>query len=453
MMAANDAEEHPRKRIERLAAELKVGETDEQVALRLDEQDSFAELKTRFEIPPAKAGTTTRDQAIYLCGNSLGCMPRRAREYVGSELDKWSKFGVDGHFEEPFPWVTIDESVRDASARIVGAEPQEVCVMNSLTVNLHLMMVAFYRPTAEKFKILVETKAFPSDMHMLESQVRFHGLDPDVAIVRMCPREGELTIRTEDIAQTIASEPQLALVMMSGVQYYTGQRFDIRQVTAAAHEAGIPIGWDLAHAVGNVPLSLHEDGVDFACWCSYKYLNSGPGGIAGCFVHQRHGAAPDLKSGPRFAGWWGHRKSDRFDMSHTFIPSPGAQGFMLSNPPVLCCATLRASLDVFDEAGGVAALRGKSELLTAYLELLLDRELAEHVSIFTPRDVTQRGCQLSLSFKAGVSEVFERLAQQDIICDVRKPDVMRVAPTPLYNSFKDVWDFIQILKSVLTPSG
>eukprot|EP00616_Rhizochromulina_sp_CCMP1243_P006600 CAMPEP_0118966414 /NCGR_PEP_ID=MMETSP1173-20130426/3888_1 /TAXON_ID=1034831 /ORGANISM="Rhizochromulina marina cf, Strain CCMP1243" /LENGTH=442 /DNA_ID=CAMNT_0006915191 /DNA_START=27 /DNA_END=1355 /DNA_ORIENTATION=- len=437
---------HPVETIQAVAAEVGAELTARQVAEELDARDEFRQLRSRFAIPPSKAGPKP---SIYLCGNSLGCMPLKAKDYVVEQMDKWAATGVDGHFEEPFPWVTIDESVRDGMARIVGAQPQEVCVMNSLTVNLHLMMVAFYRPTSAKFKVLVEAKAFPSDAHMLESQVRHHGLDPEEAIIKIGPREGEVTIRTEDVLNIIQSDQQLALVLMSGVQYYTGQRFDLKTITAAAREANVPVGWDLAHAVGNVPLSLHDDDVDFACWCSYKYLNSGPGGIAGCFVNERHGSAPDLTSGPRFAGWWGHRKSDRFDMSHTFIPSTGAQGFMLSNPPVICCSTLRASLEVFDEAGGVQKLRSKSEVLTAYLEALIDSEVADHVTIFTPRDVAQRGCQLSLTFKNGVSDVFDKLSAAGVVCDVRKPDVMRIAPTPLYNSFCDVWDFIQLLKKVL----
>ena len=390
-----------------------------------------------------------------MCGNSLGCMPARAREYVVAELDKWAQWGVEGHFEEPFPWVTIDESVKDASARLVGAKPEEVCIMNSLTVNLHLMMVSFYRPDAAtgKVKILVEEKAFPSDMHMLESQVRFHGLDPAEAIVKLTARPGEVTLRTEDVVEVLARRKgELALVLMSGVQYYTGQLFDIAAISAAAREHGVACGWDLAHAAGNVPLRLHADGPDFACWCTYKYLNSGPGNIAGCFVHERHGSHGSLATLPRFAGWWGHRKEDRFFMAHEFVPSAGAQGFMCSNPPVLCCAALRASLDCFEEAGGVAATRRKSLLLTGYLEALLDADevLKKEVVIFTPRDPAARGCQLSLTFTSGgVEEVNRDLAAAGVICDVRKPDVMRVAPAPLYNSFADVRTFTVLLRDVL----
>ena len=387
-------------------------------------------------------------------------MPTKTREYVGAELDKWAKHGVDGHFEEPLPWVSVDESVRDASARLVGAKPSEVVIMNSLTVNLHLMMVSFYRPdkATGKVKVLVEGKAFPSDMHMLQSQVLFHGLDPNEAIVKLEPREGEVTLRTEDVVATIeAQQGEIALVLMSGLQYYTGQAFDIKAITACARGCGLPVGWDLAHAVGNVPLNLHDDGPDFACWCTYKYLNSGPGNIAGCFVHERHGHHADLASLPRFAGWWGHRKEDRFVMDHTFIPSAGAQGFMVSNPPVLCCAALRASLDVYDAAGGVPALRGKSERLTGLLERLVDGlaaedpRLAGQVTIFTPRDPKARGCQLSLSFACpgGVGPVFDKLTDKGVICDVHKPVVMRVAPTPLYNTYCDVFDFVQCLKATL----
>jgi kynureninase len=292
-------------------------------------------------------------------------------------------------------------------------------------------------------------------MHMLQSQVLFHGFDPETAIVKLEPKEGEVTLNTADVIDTInKNKDEIALVMMSGVQYYTGQRFDINKITSAARAAGIPVGWDLAHAAGNVPLSLHDDNVDFACWCSYKYLNSGPGGIAGCFVHERHGSHESLASLPRFAGWWGHRASDRFDMNHEFIASPGAQGFMLSNPPVLCVAALRASLEVFDEAGGVNALRRKSLKLTAYLERLLkdfdnDPLLKNKVSIFTPTESSDRGCQLSLFFSVPVSSVSDFLVSRGVICDVRKPSVIRVAPTPLYNSYTDVFDFCTELKSSL----
>ena len=472
--------------MESIASRLGYEAWDERIVEILDSEDELKGMRRHFHIPPSSSSSlsleslsqaTNVEKSIYMCGNSLGCMPIRARHYVSAELDKWATLGVEGHFDEPLPWVSIDESVRDGSARLVGAKREEVVVMNSLTVNLHLMMVSFYRPNklSGKVKILVEEKAFPSDMHMLESQVRYHGLDPEEVIVKLAPRPNDLTLRVEDIIETITrlGDPsrasassltasnedevpvgtgELALVLMSGVQYYTGQFFDIEGISKAARQAGAMCGWDLAHAVGNVPLNLHDDGPDFACWCTYKYLNSGPGNIAGCFIHERHGSHTDLESLPRFAGWWGHRKEDRFLMAPKFVPSQGAQGFMCSNPPVLCCATLRASLECFEEAGGIVAIRRKSILLTGFLEELLESDvvLRENVKVFTPRDHRARGCQLSLAFKGGgVEEVNRRLAIAGVICDVRKPDVMRVAPAPLYNSFADVRSFAFILKETL----
>mmetsp|Transcript_14108 Transcript_14108/g.21108 ORF Transcript_14108/g.21108 Transcript_14108/m.21108 type:complete len:454 (-) Transcript_14108:100-1461(-) len=419
-----------------------------------DTEDALRDYKQEFVFPPAPP-SSPRDTCIYLCGNSLGLQPRGLQAQIQIQLNKWSEQGVEAHFDQPTPWVSIDDIVVDSMANLVGALPSEVVVMNSLTANLHLMMSAFYKPNEKRFKIMTEKRAFPSDTHAVVSQIKFHGLDPAVALVEVAPREGEVTLRTEDILATIREHgDSLALVMLSGVQYGTGQFFDIPTITKETHAVGAVAGWDLAHAVGNVILSLHEWDVDFACWCTYKYLNSGPGCIGGCFVHERNGRVTREEDGSysfmnRFSGWWGHRLEDRFQMDPEFIPVEGAYGFRLSNPPVVCVACVRASLDVFDKAG-MPALRAKSVRLTAYLEYLIKEELADDVSIFTPVDPDARGCQLSLTFNKGnVDDIFEKLKGYGVVCDVRKPNIMRIAPTPLYNSFTDVFDFVSILKAIL----
>ena len=428
----------------------------------MDARDPLSCFRSEFHFPrtPASADPALRapgSEAIYLCGNSLGLQPRNAQGYVVEELEKWQRYGVEGHFPDVNavrPWVSADEDCRDDMARIVGARPVEVAIMNTLTVNLHLLMCAFYRPTATRFKILMEGKAFPSDKFAVASQITHHGYDAEEGIIEMWAREGETTVRTEDIEAMIAERgEEIAVVMFSGIQYYTGQLFQMGRITKAAHAAGCKVGFDLAHAVGNAPLHLHDWGCDFACWCTYKYLNSGPGCIGGAFVHERHKDTPQEELPGRLVGWWGHRKSDRFEMNHEFIPSPGAQSFMHSNPPVLCCATLRASTEVFARAG-MENLRQKSLLLTAYLEHLIDTRLgAEHVNIVTPRDPEQRGAQLSLVFTTDIVSVHEAISAQGVICDVRKPSVMRIAPTPLYNSFRDVYDFVELLHQMLVVKG
>lgn len=347
-------------------------------------------------------------------------------------------------------------------AKMVGASESEVIFMNSLTANLHFMMVAFYRPTATRFKILMEKKAFPSDYHAIISQIQLHGFDVESALIEVGPREGETLIRQEDIEAAIEAEGEsIALILFSGIQYYTGQLFDMRQITACGKAKGCNVGFDLAHAVGNVPLQLHDWGCDFACWCTYKYLNSGPGCMGGCFVHEQHGQAtfqPDTLSSkyptpvpPRLAGWWGHRSSDRFVMEPTFVPEEGAAGFRVSNPPMVCVACVKASLALF-EAAGMQRLRAKSLLLTGYFEYLLRRELASQVTILTPSDPQQRGCQLSLTFHStttSAEQILAVLKEEGVFGDVRKPNVIRIAPTPLYNSFQDVFHFVAILKRIL----
>lgn len=361
------------------------------------------------------------------------------------------------------PWLDIDDTVSESMASLVGALQSEVVLMNSLTCNLHLMMISFYQPTASRFKILIEQKAFPSDYHAVVSQLQLHGYDPSSALLVLSPREGEAVIHQQDFEELMQSEgSSIALVLFSGVQYYTGQLFDVQRITALAHEHGCLVGFDLAHAVGNVPLSLHDWRCDFACWCTYKYMNCGPGSIGGCFVHEKHGRGTPVTdtSGTfiepvprRLAGWWGHRRQDRFLMEPAFIPCEGANGFRVSNPPVLLIACVRASLDIFDQVG-MEALRKKSILLTGYLEHLINTELRDFgATIFTPSVPNQRGCQLSISFdrmKMSIEEILERLNASGVICDSRKPNVLRVAPTPLYNSFVDVFDFIRIMKSILS---
>ncbi|RKG91078.1 kynureninase [Corallococcus sp. CA049B] len=417
-----------------------VYENTDVFAYGLDAADPLRPLRDEFLFPPAPSGAPT----IYLAGNSLGLQPRKARKYVQMEMEDWERLGVEGHVHGRHPWLPYHEQLTDMVARVVGAQPIEVVVMNTLSVNLHLMMVSFYRPTRERFKILIEGGAFPSDQYAVASQARFHGYDPKEAIVRLMPREGEDTLRSEDILEAIERHgKELALVMLGSVNYLTGQAFDLREITRVAHAQGCKVGFDLAHAAGNLKLSLHDDGPDFAVWCSYKYLNGGPGSLGGVFVHERHAHSPQL---PRFEGWWGHNKATRFEMGPTFDPLPGAEGWQLSNPPIFQLAALRSSLELFDRAT-MAALRQKSDQLTGYMEFLLDRLPAGYVSITTPRDLKQRGAQLSLRFKGEPKRLLQRLSAAGIICDFREPDIIRAAPTPLYNTYLDVFRFVKALEA------
>ena len=417
-----------------------VYENTDVFAYGLDAADPLRPLRDEFLFPPAASGAP----AIYLAGNSLGLQPRKARKYVQMEMEDWERLGVEGHVHGRHPWLPYHEQLTDMVARVVGAQPQEVVVMNTLSVNLHLMMVSFYRPTRERFKILIEGGAFPSDQYAVASQARFHGYDPKEAIVRLMPREGEDTLRSEDILEAIERHgKELALVMLGSVNYLTGQAFDLREITRVAHAQGCKVGFDLAHGAGNLKLSLHDDGPDFAVWCSYKYLNGGPGSLGGVFVHERHAHSPQL---PRFEGWWGHNKATRFEMGPTFDPLPGAEGWQLSNPPIFQLAALRSSLELFDRAT-MAALRAKSDQLTGYLEFLLDRLPAGYVTITTPRDLKQRGAQLSLRFKGEPKRLLQRLSAAGIICDFREPDIIRAAPAPLYNTYLDVFRFVKALEA------
>jgi kynureninase len=412
-------------------------------ARRQDEQDPLRAFRNQFYIPPVQGR-----ESIYLCGNSLGLQPKTARAAVEQEFRDWQLLGVEGHFQGTNPWLHYHEYLADQAAQVVGARPAEVVAMNSLTTNLHLMLVSFYRPTKKRFKIITEAGAFPSDQYALETQVRCHGLDPGQVIVELTPRPGEHTLRPDDILAAIREHgPQLALIMMGGLNYYTGQVFDLAAITRAGHEAGALVGFDLAHAAGNIALALHDWEVDFAVWCTYKYLNSGPGGVSGTFVHEKHGQDPTL---PRFGGWWGHDKEERFQMRKGFKPMPGAAGWQLSNASIFPMAIHKASLDIF-AAATMPALRRKSELLTGYTAYLIQAIGAppEVLEIITPADPRQRGCQLSLLVHRNGRGVFESLTAAGVILDWREPNVIRVAPTPLYNTFEEVYRFAEILKKSL----
>jgi len=410
----------------------------------LDRLDPLAALRDKFYIPRSLDGL----EQIYLCGNSLGLQPKSARVTIDEILDSWALNAVEGHFAGDHPWLSYHEFITEKMAHLVGAIPSEVVAMNSLTVNLHLMMVSFYRPTAERYKVLIEKNVFPSDRYAVHSQINFHGLDSADALIEVCPRIGEYNIRNDDLLELIDREGErIALILFPGVQYYTGQAFDLTEITHAGHRKGCRVGFDLAHAVGNLRLQLHESDADFAVWCSYKYLNAGPGAVAGCFVHERHGGQSDL---PRFAGWWGHDKASRFQMPDRFSALSGAEGWQISNPQILSMAPLLASLDLFEHAD-MSALRVKSERLTGYLEFLLNTRCGDRMSIITPASVDQRGAQLSIrvnSKNAKGKRVHEKLGQTGIVCDWREPDVIRVAPVPLYNKFMDVFEFVERIRTM-----
>ena len=408
----------------------------EEFAAAMDARDPLAHFRSRFFVPKTRTG----DDCIYLCGHSLGLQPKTASAYVEQELRDWAKLGVDGHFHASHPWMPYHRLLTQQTATLVGAHPGEVVVMNSLTVNLHLMMASFYRPTTNKHKILVEGGAFPSDQYAVKSQIRFHGFDPDSSLLELTPREGETCLRDEDIEALIDREgDSIALILIGGVNYVTGQAFDMAEITKAGRRKGCVVGFDLAHAVGNIPLQVHDWGPDFAVWCNYKYLNGGPGCVGGCFVHERHARAWQL---PRFAGWWGHDENTRFQMGPDFRPMEGAEGWQLSNPPILALAALRASLEIFYEAG-LERLRSKSLLLTAYIQFLLDQQDAPKFSLITPREKNRRGAQISIRLPHGGRKLCDQLATAGMIGDWREPDTFRVAAVPLYNSYQDVYRFVQ----------
>jgi kynureninase len=410
----------------------------EEFTLQLDANDELKHYRNEFHIPLQKNG----EEHIYLCGNSLGLQAKRTAEFINQELKDWATFGVEGHFHAKNPWMPYHEFLTESYSKIVGAKKSEVVAMNTLTVNLHLMMVSFYRPTSKRHKIIIEADAFPSDIYAVESQIKHHGYSAEESLIKLTPRDGESAIRTEDIEVIIEREgDEIALIMLGGVNYYTGQVFDFEKITKSAQEKGIVVGFDLAHAAGNVKLDLHKWGVDFAVWCSYKYLNSGPGSVAAAFVHEKHHNS-DL---PRFAGWWGHNKEDRFEMPDEFKAIKSAEGWQLSNPPILSLAAIRASLSIFDEVG-MDKLIAKSKKLTDYLLFLLDTIETDRIEIITPKE---RGCQISIRVKNGNKELFDKITEKGVIADWREPDVIRVAPVPLYNSYMDVFNFYKILESAL----
>lgn len=423
-------------------------------AKSLDAADPLRRFRGEFHIPPSPAHTDGAP-SIYLCGNSLGLMPRAARAAIEEDLADWARLGVEGHFHAKHPWYPYHEFLRESAAELVGAMPREVVVMNSLTVNLHLLMLSFYQPTRERFKILIDWPCFPSDVYAVKSQIRLRGFDPDSGLLMLKPREGEHTIRTEDAEAFLAREGKsIAMVLLAGVNFVTGQFMDIARITKAAHAAGCVIGWDCAHAAGNIDLKLHDWNADFAAWCSYKYLNSGPGAVAGAFIHERHFSRPDYDAMHRLEGWWGNDPDSRFKMGPEFTPVRSADAWQLSNPPILAMTPVRVSLDLFRQAG-MKNLREKSQKLTAYLESLVNDIAKEpaaqkhRISIITPRESNTRGCQLSIMTEVGAKELHKKLGEQGVLCDFREPNVIRVAPVPLYNSFHDCWRFAGALRAAL----
>jgi len=407
-------------------------------ASNLDVNDKLKKYRSQFYIPLQKNGT----EQIYLCGNSLGLQPKITRKYLNQELNDWASLGVEGHFHAKNPWLPYHEYLTESYSKIIGAKKTEVIAMNSLTVNLHLMMVTFYRPTSKRYKILIEADAFPSDIYAVESQINFHGYNIDDALIKLTPRHGDSAIKTDDIEELLNEQgDEIALIMLGGVNYYTGQVFDFKKITNLGHKKGIKVGFDLAHAAGNIKLELHSWKVDFAVWCSYKYLNSGPGSVAGAYIHSRHHDNNLL----RFSGWWGHNKDDRFKMPDKFNPIKSAEGWQLSNPPILSLAAIRASLSIFDEVG-MNALVLKSQKLTDYLIFLLELIDTNRINVITPK---KRGCQVSIRVNNGNKMLFDAITKKGVIADWREPDVIRVAPVPLYNSFTDVFNFYTILKEEL----
>ena len=415
-------------------------------ARQLDHNDPVRSFRDKFYFPIING-----QECIYFTGNSLGLQPKTTQDYILNELEDWASFGVEGHFHARQPWFSYHEMFPHLLTKIVGALPEEIVVMNQLTVNLHLLMATFYQPTQERYKIICEAKAFPSDQYAFESQARFNGFDPDKAVIEVAPRDGEHVIRTEDIINTIKQHSnEVALVIFSGVNYYNGQVFDMQAICKAAHEAGAYCGFDLAHAAGNIELHLHDWDVDFACWCSYKYLNSGPGGVAGAFIHQKHIGNKKLR---RLAGWWGYEKDTRFQMEKGFKPIATAEGWQLSNAPVLSMAAHKASLDIFEEAG-MENLIAKGKQLSDYLFFIIEQINAgtkeKRIEVITPKEA--KGCQVSMLMLKKGREVFEALKNNGVIADWREPNVIRVAPVPLYNSFEDVWKFGEIVNSILNKS-
>lgn len=411
-------------------------------AKQLDKEDKLSSLRNRFLIPKDKNG----DDWLYFTGNSLGLQPKSTKNYISQELEDWANLGVEGHFEAKHPWIKYHEYLTDKMAKVVGAKPLEVVIMNTLTTNLHLLMVSFYQPTKTKYKIVIESDAFPSDRYAVESQLKFHGFNADEDVILWKPRKGEELLRIEDLEEIVENQgDEIALLLIGGVNYYTGQFLDLKRIAEIGHSKDCIVGIDLAHGAGNVQPNLHDSGVDFSAWCTYKYLNSGPGSIAGLFVHEKHAYKKDL---PRFAGWWNHNKETRFNMRQSFDVLTGAEGWQLSNPPVLAMAPILASLDLFEEVG-MEALREKSEKLTGFFEFLINDIGTDDIKIITPKSPKERGCQLSIQVKNADKSLHKKLIENHVITDWREPDVIRCAPVPMYNSFEDVYQMVEILNQLL----
>jgi len=407
-----------------------------------DQLDPLSDYRNQFHIPKDEDG----NELVYLCGNSLGLQPKITKSYINQELEDWANLGVEGHTEAKNPWLPYHEFLTESMAKVVGAKPIEVVTMNTLTANLHFMMVSFYKPTPERYKIIIEADAFPSDKYAVESQLRHHGFDDKEGLILWKAREGEELVRYEDLESILEKHGnEVALIMIGGVNYYTGQYFDLKRISKLGHSYGCMVGFDCAHGAGNVTLNLHDSGADFAVWCTYKYLNSGPGSLAGAFVHERHAHNKDLN---RFTGWWSHNKQTRFNMRHDFDQLPGAEGWQLSNPPILSLAAIRASLDIFNDVG-INKLNEKSRKLTGYFEFLLKQLGEDIIRIITPENPHERGCQLSIQVKNANKSLHTKLTESGVISDWREPDVIRCAPVPLYNSFEDIYQMVEKLKHIL----
>ena len=411
-------------------------------AKQLDQEDPISYLRNEFHIPRDKKGK----EWLYFTGNSLGLQPKITSKYIEQELDDWANFGVEGHFEAKNPWLSYHELLTDTMAKVVGAKPVEVVVMNTLTTNLHLLMVSFYQPSKTKYKIIIESDAFPSDRYAVQSQLSFHGFDPEEALIEWKPKEGKELLELEDLKSILDSQgDEVALLLIGGVNYYTGQYLDIKKIAELGHAKKCMVGIDLAHGAGNVQPNLHDSSIDFAAWCTYKYLNSGPGSLSGLFVHEKHAQRKDL---PRFAGWWNHNKETRFNMRQPFDVMSGAEGWQLSNPPILSMAAIKASLDIFEKVG-MDALVKKSKKLTGFFEYLVNEIASDTIKIITPTNPNERGCQLSLQVKNADKNLHKKLTENNIITDWREPDVIRCAPVPMYTSFEDVYHMVTILESLL----
>ena len=411
-------------------------------AKQLDQEDPISYLRKEFHIPRDKDGK----EWLYFTGNSLGLQPKITSKYIEQELNDWANFGVEGHFEAKNPWLSYHELLADAMAKVVGAKPVEVVVMNTLTTNLHLLMVSFYQPSKTKYKIIIESDAFPSDRYAVQSQLSFHGFDPEEALIEWKPKEGKELLELEDLKSILDSQgDEVALLLIGGVNYYTGQYLDIKKIAELGHAKKCMVGIDLAHGAGNIQPNLHDSSIDFAAWCTYKYLNSGPGSLSGLFVHEKHAQRKDL---PRFAGWWNHNKETRFNMRQPFDVMEGAEGWQLSNPPILSMAAVKASLDIFEKVG-MDALVKKSKKLTGFFEYLVNEIASDTIKIITPTNPNERGCQLSLQVKNADKNLHKKLTENNIITDWREPDVIRCAPVPMYTSFEDVYQMVTILESLL----